>query len=207
MKKYILAVLSGLILVSCGTVQVKEETEIPGDLYECFTSLNRILEQKNKDEMKKGSEEAMNSYHFGLGMGLRNDWELWKGSRLSKWFNSIGVYHPDDMSAIILDSYYRYLNDKPIKLDEQVKYYQEYWKYTIVPEKTVSPKDGGEIEFLISMPCKDLSVSEHCQIHLGVSKSDGSAWAYQYGKGVFEPNEEQKKKVLECYRKIHNDEK
>jgi len=30
--------------------------------------------------------------------------------------------------------------------------------------------------------------------HYGVSKSDGTPWAYKYGKGVFEPSEEEKKK-------------
>ena len=51
-----------------------------------------------------------------------------KGSRLSKYFNSIGVYHPDDMTGIIFDSYYRKLNGKEINSDEQVKYYQDYWE-------------------------------------------------------------------------------
>jgi len=56
------------------------------------------------------------------------DWQLWGGSRLSKFFNDRGIYHPDDMSGIILDSYHRYLTGKDIKLDEQIKFYQDYWK-------------------------------------------------------------------------------
>lgn len=31
------------------------------------------------------------------------------------------------MSGIILDSYARHLKDEPIKLEEQIKYYQDYW--------------------------------------------------------------------------------
>ena len=34
----------------------------------------------------------------------------------------------DDMSSIIITSYYRYLNNLPINLNEQVEYYKEYWK-------------------------------------------------------------------------------
>lgn len=67
-------------------------------------------------------------YHHGLGMWMRNEWGLWGGSRLAAYFNGIGIYHPDDMSAIILDSYWRKLHGKPIDLESQVKRYQEYWQ-------------------------------------------------------------------------------
>jgi len=73
-------------------------------------------------------DEFSGKYHFGFGMWMRNNWGLWKGSRLSKYFNSIGVYHPDDMTGIIFDSYHRQLAGHEIKLNEQVKYYQEYWE-------------------------------------------------------------------------------
>jgi len=61
-------------------------------------------------------------------MWMRNNWGLWRGSRLSKYFNEMGVFHPDDMSGIILVSYHRYLTGNEIKLEEQIKYYQDYWK-------------------------------------------------------------------------------
>jgi hypothetical protein len=47
---------------------------------------------------------------------------------LAKWFNRHGIVHPDDMSGIILTSYWRRLNGKPIALASQVKYFQDYWK-------------------------------------------------------------------------------
>jgi len=50
------------------------------------------------------------------------------GSRLSKYFNDIGISHPDDMSGIILKSYYRRLNNLDIELKKQVDNYQKYWK-------------------------------------------------------------------------------
>jgi hypothetical protein len=46
------------------------------------------------------------------------------------------IRHPDDMSGIILDSFCRHLNGNPIKLDEQVKHYQDYWK-TLEEEREV----------------------------------------------------------------------
>jgi len=39
------------------------------------------------------------------------------------WIASWQIYHADDMSGIIIDSYERYINNKPINLNEQIKNY------------------------------------------------------------------------------------
>lgn len=109
-------------------VEQKDEIYIPKDLDDCFVQLKKQLTPEDIEKMKTGTEDDMIQYHFGLGMWMRNNWGLWGGSRLSKWFNAQGINHPDDMSGVILDSFWRHLNQKPIKLDEQVKYYQDYWK-------------------------------------------------------------------------------
>ncbi len=101
---------------------------IPKDLNDCFIELSKILELKDLKELKNGTEEEMAGQHHFLGRYLRNTWELWGESCLSKWFNDQGIKHADDMSGIILDSFWRYLNSKPIKIDEQVKFYQDYWE-------------------------------------------------------------------------------
>jgi hypothetical protein len=61
-------------------------------------------------------------------MWMRNSWGLWGQSRLATWFQVLGIDHADDMSSIILTSFWRHLNAKPIQLNEQVSYYLEYWK-------------------------------------------------------------------------------
>lgn len=67
-------------------------------------------------------------YHFGIGMWMRNNWGLWdKESDLHKWFNSIGIWHADDMSGIILTSLKRRLLGQPLGVEDQVRYYQAYW--------------------------------------------------------------------------------
>jgi hypothetical protein len=101
---------------------------IPGDLEDCFSELDKMLHPDLILEIKRGSESDMIQFHFGLGMWIRNNWGLWQGSVLGEYFNALGIYHPDDISGIILDSYWHYLNDEPIELDEQVNYYKEYWK-------------------------------------------------------------------------------
>lgn len=104
-----------------------EDVYIPKDLDDCFVQLERILQPTDIDKMKVGSEKDMIQYHRSLGMWMRNNWGLWSGSRLKQYFNNLGIHHPDDMSGIILDSFWRHLHGQPIRLEEQIKYYHNYW--------------------------------------------------------------------------------
>ena len=97
---------------------------IPKNLEDSFSELNKIWDDSTSVKLKK-LEKGM---HLGLGMWLRNNWRLWGGSRLSKYFNNLEINHPDDMSGIILTSYGRYLRKEDIKLEEQIAYYKNYWK-------------------------------------------------------------------------------
>lgn len=116
---------------------------IPKDLDDCFAQLEKRLSKETVAKMKGGPEKDMVLYHHGFGTWLRNRWGLWKGSRLSKWFNDRGIQHPDDMSGIILRSFWRHLNGKPIKLDDQIKHYQDYWK-KVREEKALQKKTEGK---------------------------------------------------------------
>jgi hypothetical protein len=102
---------------------------IPKDIFECFHQINLFWNDSTKLEVKKLTEkEFLGNTHFGLGMWMRNNWGLWSGSRLSEYFNNLEIYHPDDMSGIILTSYYRFLIGEEVQLNDQVKYYKDYWK-------------------------------------------------------------------------------
>ena len=102
---------------------------IPKDLEDCFKQIDSFWSDSTKTQVKNWSESEFSAKsHFGLGLWMRNNWQLWGGSRLSKYFNDLGIYHPDDMSGIILISYHRYLSGEEIKLEDQIKFYQDYWK-------------------------------------------------------------------------------
>lgn len=101
---------------------------IPKDLEDCFNQINKFWSDSTKSKVKQWSEdEFVGKVHLGFGMWMRNNWQLWAGSRLSKYFNEKGIYHPEDMSGIILVSYHRTLNNQPLKLDDQIIYYINYW--------------------------------------------------------------------------------
>jgi len=100
---------------------------IPKNLPDCFNQIDSFCSEEAKLKIRQLTEnEFTGQSHFGFGMWMRNNWQLWGGSRLSKYFNDKGIYHPDDMSGIILKCYHRYLTGNEIKLEEQIKYHQEY---------------------------------------------------------------------------------
>lgn len=86
---------------------------IPKDLGDCLVELDKILSEIDRKEISEmKSRDEMSLYHFGLGMWLRNNWGLWGGSRLQKYFDDRGIGHPDNMSGIILDHYYDWVHGK-----------------------------------------------------------------------------------------------
>ncbi len=94
---------------------------IPKNLDECMVELSRALHPDFLEEIKSGSEADMILHHFGLGLWIRNNWVFCSESRLYKYyFVELGVTDPDSVSGIILDSFWRHLNNRPVKLDEQI---------------------------------------------------------------------------------------
>ncbi|MEQ9308338.1 MAG: DUF6794 domain-containing protein [Balneolaceae bacterium] len=137
-----------------GLDEDEQEKFVPNNLEECFLSLDTLLSDSTRVEFKEFSKsELAGKTHFGLGIWMRNNWGLWAGSELAKFFNQQGIYHPDDMSGIILTSYHRRLNGVPVRLNKQIRYYQEYWKKTDKEQQKQNKRDfrvfevGDTIEF------------------------------------------------------------
>jgi hypothetical protein len=86
----------------------KEETYIPIDLDDAVRQLNKQIRPEDKELIRKGEIDS-GGMHLGLGMGLRNSWGLWHGSRLAEFFQQQRIMHPDSMSDIILDAFCRNL--------------------------------------------------------------------------------------------------
>lgn len=105
------------------------------DCVDLDTTIEWLLGNSDKATLKEWSDEneesATVTVHHTVGRGLRNELGLWsvdeERTEIVKYFNSIGIYHGDDMSGIILSSFHRSLNKKDIKLDEQVARYRNYW--------------------------------------------------------------------------------
>ena len=98
----------------------------PKNLTECIQMLDHILKKEDKEKAKTLTEEEffMES-HFSLGMGIRNEWIRSGNPELVKFFLDEGVKHPDDMSAMILTSYYRHLLGKEIDFEGQISVHKK----------------------------------------------------------------------------------
>lgn len=149
---------------------------IPKNLEDAHQELEKLLDQNEINRIKNNPEDFMSRYHHGLGTWMRNNWGLWKGSRLKDYFNSIGVQLADDMSSIILDSFWCKLHNQPFRLQERVLYYQAYLEANLPPQG-MNPKNGAKIDWLSIRPPKNNGDYKNSRspeqfkgtLHLGVS--------------------------------------
>jgi len=100
--------------------------EKPKNLTECIQMLDKNLKTEDKDYIKTLTEdEFFMESHFTIGMGIRNEWIRSGNPELVTFFLDQGVKHPDDMSAMILTSYYRHLLGKEIDIEVQISAYKK----------------------------------------------------------------------------------
>jgi hypothetical protein len=91
----------------------------PTTLAEAHIALEQIFsadELARIDSMK--SEDEMWEYHIGLGMWMRNNWSLWRGGPLATQMQKLGFNHPDDMSGIILATFWCKRHGKDFQLKQ-----------------------------------------------------------------------------------------
>jgi hypothetical protein len=101
--------------------------DVPKDLNECVELLVAATDPLIIEELKGTDEDVMGRYHHSVGRNIRNNWGMWHSSPLSKYFFSIGIYHADDMSGIIFTSFHRHIAGRPLDVEGQVKYYDDFW--------------------------------------------------------------------------------
>ena len=149
---------------------------VPKNLAEAHEQLERLLppaELEKIDRMK--SEELMIEYHRSLGMNLRNQWGLWKGSRLADDLRKLGFHHPDDISMTILETFWDKRHGKDFRLEERAEFLRKYWEaYALPPKTEVDPRDASEIEWTLGRrpPIRDAREPAHAADGLGVDQPE-----------------------------------
>lgn len=100
----------------------------PNNLEECFEALNNLL--SFEDQTWFIQTDSPLKLHHTLGQWIRNNWGLWQeDSPLHQWFKTTyGLWHADDMSGLILESFWHHLRNEPLDIDAQVQKYKEYWE-------------------------------------------------------------------------------
>jgi hypothetical protein len=125
---------------------------------------------------------------MAMGLWIRNNWGLWNGSALAKYFKGMGINHPDDMSAIILSSYWAKLRNEDYDLGAAIKMFKNYWAQTSKPPDFVDPETGGKI--IISQEAQKY-FRDHVVTHMGVNEKTGETWCYQLDRGWYKPSSEE----------------
>ena len=131
MQKPIFLLLS-ITLLSCS------QRNVPLALRGTINRIDKHLNDTVKYDFRIAPESvATTKHHFGLGLAVRNGYNLWKGGLLKTFFKLHGIWHADDMSGIILTTYHRKLNGKPIKFKEQKHFYKTYWELAEMGQDTL----------------------------------------------------------------------
>jgi len=109
----------------------KERENAPTTLAEAHERLEQML---SAEELAKvdamPSQRGMSKYHMGLGAGIRNGWGLWGDLPLAKHMRELGFTHADDMSGVILDTFWCKRHGKDFRLEERAAKYKGYWDAT-----------------------------------------------------------------------------
>ncbi len=162
---------------------VKNRGNIPKNLKECFIRLKEIfLEEGTLEQFIQCYRKG--AYHAGIGMWMRNNWGLWnKNTKLWKYFDKLGIFHADDMSGIIMDTFWCHLKNQPIKLHEHVQFYKNYWQYGLEPKKESFPTK--DLIYICYYACEHPTNEEDfcCSIHIYHDFETGIFWLYGLEKG------------------------
>jgi len=182
MRKYTTLLI---ILLICLT---SFSQNIPSTLEESINYFEKNWNDKEKKVFQsKPENDAVTELHMTVGMWIRNSWLRQGNDSLKKQFHKIGVYHPDDISSIILTSLHRKLNNKEIKLEEQAQHYIDYWK-PIIEQNEKSRKIAVE-------HYNNHKVGDTINIFYPVDRKDNyvNAVIYEYNdEWVFDPKKDLK---------------
>jgi hypothetical protein len=74
---------------------------IPQNMDDAVKELLNILPPKAIEDIKIIGLDEMQAYQYSLGLQMRNNWGLWKGSRLGQSFGAKGIKQPEEMTANI----------------------------------------------------------------------------------------------------------
>jgi hypothetical protein len=91
----------------------------------------KFLHETDLAQQMRGcrSMHDMPGLHHTVGMSLRNQWGLWHGSELAKYFVQVmGLTHADDMSGLLLEKLFAEVHGKPFIAGKLAFKYQSHWR-------------------------------------------------------------------------------
>jgi hypothetical protein len=177
-----------------------QDQKVLRNLEDCFEALSHMLAPENIESIKNAKEDGPKGGFF-LGMGLRNEWGLREHNPLVEYFNRYGVTDGGDMSGIIITSYWRHLNGRPIEFEELCRNARSYrddvvaQQTAVVTGKRMLPKELLEFESDSKSGAK-----------ISIARLTGRARVVSYIPKIF-PGSLNLLQTLECIREKYPPEK
>lgn len=154
-------IISALFLAFQSSEQINNlENCDPPDLMSAVRCLEQYLPEDTRITFSELDEDEVTAYtHHGLGMFLRNSWNMWshtsglpsQHSKIYVWFEQFGITHPDDMSGLILDAFWHKQNKCAFDFSAEVTKYHRYWDITPSAEQIAAldelprPEEFGDL--------------------------------------------------------------
>jgi len=114
---------------------------VPDNLAEALDTLDRASSGALLLQMRNGEENVTFELHDGLGLWIRNNWGLYDKGALYQDLATLGLQYPDDMSALVLKSWWRRMHGRPLDVAGQVKATQETNRVLAAPPPAPPPVD------------------------------------------------------------------
>lgn len=124
-------------LSSFGQTDFKKELKHhPKTFEESLTQLDKIFSDSTKNQIRNMTEgDFVTRAHFATGMWIRNEWLynryffklIVQESDLRQELVAKGLPTNDDMSGLILRSYYRKLKGQDLAVDQQIKDVHQFY--------------------------------------------------------------------------------
>lgn len=100
----------------------------PDTIEEAMRALDEGLSSDAQKTIINLKEDQVIRCHMGLGMWIRNNWDLWSGGPLKDHLQAKGFMHPDDMSMSLIREWWARKNGRPSTMQAEIKKYAEYWE-------------------------------------------------------------------------------
>lgn len=95
---------------------------IPATIPDAIEELNQLTEADSRRKFAALPEQqAYRRLFHSLRLWIINNWGFNGGSRFTLPFHDLGLKHPDDLAELVIISWHRSLNDRPLELKEQLE--------------------------------------------------------------------------------------
>lgn len=112
---------------------------IPQNLLDALQRLKAKLPAQETEAIRTGRSSPL-LWDRTVGAQLLGDWVDPHNSPLTAYFRRRGIDHPHDISEILRQSYWLYLNHRltPVDVERMIRARQRYWARILTPEKAAA---------------------------------------------------------------------